>query len=185
MRTASTATGALALALALTLAGCSDDSPAPADASASAMGSAVAKDPTASESAMTDDAKADDAKADESMESDESMEEDSQAMASEGAWIDRAAYEADPAKYHAAGDVVLFFNASWCPTCRTTVQSLDRDGTPAGLTVVSVDYDNSSDLRSTYGVTVQHTFVQVDGSGNELAKFTGSASGADIAAKTV
>jgi len=65
------------------------------------------------------------------------------------------------------------------------VKSLDADGTPAGLTVVSVDYDNSSDLRSTYGVTVQHTFVQVDGSGNELAKFTGSTSGADIAAKTV
>jgi thiol-disulfide isomerase/thioredoxin len=112
-------------------------------------------------------------------------EDDTQAMAKEGAWIDQAAYEADPAAYHAAGDVVLFFNASWCPTCQAAVESLDADGTPAGLTVVSVDYDSNGELKQKYGVTVQHTFVQVDESGAELMKFTGSRTGADIAAKTV
>lgn len=180
-----TKSAALALILALTLAGCAgNDTEAEPAASASAM----AKDPAASESAMekTDDAmEKDDADAMEKSE-DEAMEkDDTEAMAKEGAWIDQAAYDADPAKYHAAGDVVLFFNASWCPTCQATVKSLDADGTPAGLTVVSVDYDNANDLRKQYGVTVQHTFVQVDESGAELAKFTGSASGEDIAASTV
>ena len=61
----------------------------------------------------------------------------------------------------------------------------DADGVPAGLTVVSVDYDSATDLRKQYGVTVQHTFVQVDEAGAELAKFTGSTSGEAIAEQTV
>lgn len=108
-----------------------------------------------------------------------------EAEATEGAWIDQATYEADKASYHAAGDVVLFFNASWCPTCQQTVRALDEQGAPPGLTVVSVDYDSADALRQQYQVTVQHTFVQVDEAGEQLAKFTGSVTGADIAGQTV
>jgi thiol-disulfide isomerase/thioredoxin len=169
-----TTTAALALVLALTLAGCaSDDAETPA-ADTATSASAMAKEPT--ESAMaTDDGEA---MAKEDGDADA-------AMSADGAWIDQAAYDADAAAYHEAGDVVLFFNASWCPTCQATVKSLDADGAPAGLTVVSVDFDNSAELREKYGVTVQHTFVQVDEAGSELAKFTGSASGDEIAANTV
>jgi thiol-disulfide isomerase/thioredoxin len=106
------------------------------------------------------------------------------APATAGSWIDLAAYEADPATFHAAGDVVLFFNASWCPTCQRAVGNLDAEGAPPGLTVVSVDYDSSDSLRRQYGVTVQHTFVHVDEGGQQLAKFTGSLTGAEIAAGT-
>jgi thiol-disulfide isomerase/thioredoxin len=107
-----------------------------------------------------------------------------EAQATAGAWIDQAAYEADKAAFHAAGDVVLFFNASWCPTCQQTVQSLDEQGVPPGLTVVSIDYDSADALRQQYQVTVQHTFVQVDETGESMAKFTGSLTGAEIAAQT-
>jgi thiol-disulfide isomerase/thioredoxin len=79
--------------------------------------------------------------------------------------------------------VVLFFHADWCPSCRATDESLTTDGVPDGLTVVKVDYDTETGFRQRYGVTTQHTFVHVDGSGTELAKWTGSASGADIAAQ--
>ena len=158
---------ALALLFGLTLSGCASDDTAstPAAASESAMvtdpsASAMEKEPSAS--AMAEDA----------------------AMAQEGAWIDQAAYEADPATFHEAGDVVLFFNASWCPTCKATVESLDSAGVPAGLTVVSVDYDAATDLKKQYGVTVQHTFVQVDEQGNQLAKFSGAPSGEAIASQT-
>jgi thiol-disulfide isomerase/thioredoxin len=173
MTRTTTTSAALALVLALTLAGCaSDDAETPA-AEAATSASAIAKEPT--ESAMaTEDGTA--------MEKDEDADA---AMSADGAWIDRAAYDADAAAYHEAGDVVLFFNASWCPTCQATVKSLDAEGAPAGLTVVSVDYDNSAELRKQYGVTVQHTFVQVDEAGNELATFTGSTSGDEIAANTV
>jgi thioredoxin 1 len=164
-----TVPAALALLLGLTLSGCASEDTTttePAAASESAMeaepsASAMEKDP--SESAMA--------------------EED--AAIAEGAWVDQAAYEADAAALHESGDVVLFFNASWCPTCQSTVQSLDADGVPAGLTVVSVDYDSATDLRKQYGVTVQHTFVQVDEAGAELAKFAGSTSGEAIAEQTV
>lgn len=105
--------------------------------------------------------------------------------ATTGNWIDQATYEANPQKYHDAGNVVLFFNASWCPTCREAVSNLDADGVPAGLTVVSVDYDSASQLKREYGVTVQHTFVQVDPSGAQQTKFTGAVSGEQIASKTV
>ncbi len=164
-----TAPAALALLLGLALSGCASDDPASQPAAASE--SAMEKEPSAS-----------------TMEKDPSasaMAEEDAAMAEEGAWVDQAAYEADAATFHESGDVVLFFNASWCPTCQSTVKSLDADGVPAGLTVVSVDYDAATDLKKQYGITVQHTFVQVDEAGAELAKFTGSVSGADIAGQTV
>lgn len=81
--------------------------------------------------------------------------------------------------------VVYFFHASWCPTCRAAEEAIERDGIPDGLTVVKVDYDTETDLRREYGVTTQHTFVQVDADGAELAKWTGSRDGAEILAKTV
>jgi thiol-disulfide isomerase/thioredoxin len=107
-----------------------------------------------------------------------------QAPAKDGSWVDQAAYEADPATFHAQGDVVLFFNASWCPTCQQTVSNLDAQGVPAGLTVVSIDYDSNDALRQQYGVTVQHTFVQVDEDGEQVSVFTGSLTGAEIAGQT-
>lgn len=165
-----TAPAALALLVSLTLAGCASDDPTAASGATSESTSAAPP----SASAMTPD----------TSESTTSVDPTDAAVAEAGAWVDRAAYEADPATFHESGDVVLFFNASWCPTCQATVQSLDDDGVPAGLTVVSVDYDNANDLRQQYGITVQHTFVQVDATGNELAKFTGAASGEAIAAQT-
>jgi thiol-disulfide isomerase/thioredoxin len=103
---------------------------------------------------------------------------------SAGAYVEWAEYEADPAA-RADTKVVLFFHASWCPSCRATEKAIGETGVPAGLTLVKVDYDTATDLRQRYGVTTQHTFVQVDGSGTELAKWTGSADGAAILAETV
>lgn len=80
--------------------------------------------------------------------------------------------------------IVYFFHASWCPDCRTTDQALSRQGVPPGLTVVKVDFDNSSELRSMYGVTQQHTFVQVDVMGKKLSAWTGAKDGAAILAAT-
>lgn len=85
-------------------------------------------------------------------------------------------YSTDKLAYAENGDVVLFFRASWCPTCRT----LDKDiranisNIPKGVTILDVDYDNSSDLKKKYGVTYQHTLVQVDSSGNMITKWQGS-----------
>jgi len=74
------------------------------------------------------------------------------------------------------GDVVLFFRASWCPTCKTLDANIKSNlsAIPAGLTILDVDYDNSSALKQKYGVTYQHTFVQVDAQGNLIKKWSGS-----------
>lgn len=75
-----------------------------------------------------------------------------------------------------SGDVVLFFRAVWCPTCK----ALDADiranlsSIPGGLTILDVDYDNSAELKKKYGVTYQHTFVQVDAQGKLIKKWSGS-----------
>lgn len=101
-----------------------------------------------------------------------------------GAYLDQAAYESQMDK-RAGTKVVYFFHAPWCPDCRGTDAALLESGVPEGLTVVKVDYDTATELRQKYGVTQQHTFVQVGSDGGELAKWSGSADGAAILAKTV
>jgi thiol-disulfide isomerase/thioredoxin len=80
------------------------------------------------------------------------------------------------------GKVILFFKASWCPSCRT----LDADikakesAIPMGLTILEVDYDKYPELKQKYGVTMQHTLVQVDKDGNQIAKWSGGATLEDV-----
>lgn len=103
-----------------------------------------------------------------------------------GAYIDLATYEGDKAAFD-QGDVVLFFNADWCSTCKEARDNLtgpDAD-IPDGLAIVAVDYDSSDELKRQYGITVQHTFVQVDAEGNELAKWNGSVTADEIKQQTI
>jgi thioredoxin 1 len=78
------------------------------------------------------------------------------------------------------GDVVLFFHAKWCPTCRSADKNLSDATVPDGLTVLKADYDNEDELKRRYGVTTQHTFVQVDAEGNLIKKWSGSRTVDDI-----
>lgn len=73
-------------------------------------------------------------------------------------------------------DVVLFFRASWCPTCRALDSDIKANlgKIPSSLSILDVDYDNSTALKQKYGVTYQHTFVQVDKDGNLIKKWSGS-----------
>ena len=76
----------------------------------------------------------------------------------------------------ATHDVVLFFRASWCPTCRAVDADIKANLSkiPSSLAILDVNYDNSSALKQKYGVTYQHTFVQVDKDGNLIKKWSGS-----------
>ena len=74
------------------------------------------------------------------------------------------------------GKVVLFFSANWCPTCQEANKNFNASAPPVGLTLLKVDYDNSNDLKKKYGVTYQHTYVQVDKNGNQIKKWSGSTS---------
>ena len=76
----------------------------------------------------------------------------------------------------ATHDVVLFFRASWCPTCRAVDADIKANLSkiPSSLAILDVNYDNSTALKQKYGVTYQHTFVQVDKDGNLIKKWSGS-----------
>ncbi len=73
-------------------------------------------------------------------------------------------------------DVVLFFRAGWCPTCRAVDADIkaNLEKIPSNLTILDVNYDDSTALKKKYGVTYQHTFVQVDKDGNLIKKWSGS-----------
>ena len=73
-------------------------------------------------------------------------------------------------------DVVLFFRASWCPTCKAVDADIKANLSkiPGSLAILDVNYDNSTALKQKYGVTYQHTFVQVDAQGNLIKKWSGS-----------
>jgi thioredoxin 1 len=73
------------------------------------------------------------------------------------------------------GNVVLFFHASWCPSCRSLDKSIleNLGDLPSNTTILQVDYDSATELRRQYGVTRQHTLVQVNQTGDEIKKLTG------------
>ena len=73
----------------------------------------------------------------------------------------------------AGNKVVLFFHAPWCPFCKTadTAFKTNLDKIPKGVTVLKTDYDSNLELRKKYAVTYQHTFVQIDASGNQVTKW--------------
>lgn len=81
------------------------------------------------------------------------------------------------------GKVVIFFHATWCPSCRSADAAFRATSVPAGLTILKIDYDSSAELKKKYGVTSQHTFVQVDAAGNLIAKWSGANTVADVLAK--
>lgn len=101
-----------------------------------------------------------------------------------GAYISQSDYERSQTDYQGT-KIVLFFDAKWCSTCKQARDNIRANPVPLGLTIVDIDFDASIDLRQKYGVTVQHTFVQIDEQGNLLAKWAGSVTADEIAAQTV
>ncbi len=88
------------------------------------------------------------------------------------------AYSADKLSRAENGDVVLFFHASWCPSCRGLNKDIENNlaSIPGGVTILKTDYDKETELKKKYGVTYQHTLVQVDKDGNLIKKWSGSPS---------
>lgn len=119
--------------------------------------------------------KADATKTDSMMKKDEtSMMEKSDTMMKAGSY---EAYAPEKVMLASAThDVVLFFRASWCPTCRAVDGDIKANLSkiPSDLAILDVNYDNSTSLKQKYGVTYQHTFVQVDRDGNLIKKWSGS-----------
>jgi thioredoxin 1 len=72
-------------------------------------------------------------------------------------------------------DVVLFFHASWCPSCRALNNDIEKNKItiPENVVILKVNYDTETELKKQYGVTSQHTLVQVDADGTMIKKWSG------------
>lgn len=73
------------------------------------------------------------------------------------------------------GNTLLFFHATWCPTCRAAEKDINNNISllPKDLIILKTDYDTQTDLRTKYNLTSQHAFVLVDNEGNEISKWYG------------
>lgn len=74
---------------------------------------------------------------------------------------------------------VIFFHASWCPTCKTASEDFQAniDKIPRDVIILKADYDTETELKKKYGVVMQDTFVQVDSKGKELSKWNSGGEG--------
>lgn len=76
---------------------------------------------------------------------------------------------------------VLFFYANWCPICRPIDAefSANMNKIPQGVVIIRVNYNDSDTdaeekaLAAKYAITYQHTFVQIDAAGNQIALWNG------------
>ncbi|MCX6703208.1 MAG: thioredoxin family protein [Candidatus Zambryskibacteria bacterium] len=148
-------------------------------------GSMMMKDEMMKKEVMKDDAMM--AKEDMVMKND-GMKSAGDTMVNTDTMMKAGSYEAySPEKIAKAssGKVVLFFRASWCPTCNTLQTDIKANlgKIPSDLTLLDVNYDNSTELKKKYGVTYQHTFVQVDAQGNLIKKWSGGSTLAQVVAE--
>jgi thiol:disulfide interchange protein len=70
---------------------------------------------------------------------------------------------------------LLFFYASWCPTCKVLNRDLleNERPLPEDLVIFKTDYDREVLLKQKYNITYQHTLVLIDDSGNEIKQWNG------------
>lgn len=76
---------------------------------------------------------------------------------------------------------VLYFYASWCPTCIPANADFEKNVSmiPEDAVVIRVNYnDPDTDaeekaLATKYGITYQHTFVQIDSKGEVVTQWNG------------
>lgn len=69
--------------------------------------------------------------------------------------------------------VILFFNASWCATCSEFLEEIKNVKIPDNVLILSIDYDKNTELRKKYKIAFQHTFVEVNKTGQEIYRWSG------------
>jgi len=130
------------------------------------------------EQAIVDQKNMDDKKNKDEVVKDEMMKDETVVTDKKDSMMEAGSYEAYSSEKLALaenGDVVLFFNASWCPSCRGLNSNIESNlkSIPESLTILKTDYDKETELKKKYGVTYQHTLVQVDKDGNMIKKWSG------------
>lgn len=85
------------------------------------------------------------------------------------------------------GTVLLFFHATWCPSCRALESDITAqlENIPSDVTILKLDYDTETALKKKYGIVRQHTLIEVDAEGNLLRTLTGLSNTLDQVTKQI
>lgn len=151
-------------------------------------GDSVGKDDMQKEDVMTEGEKQEKQIDDKSIPAGGSMIKDESMMDAGEGMMEKGSYEAyAPEKLALAekGKIVLYFHADWCPICRGLEAEIQSNASaiPPGVHILKVDYDTATSLKQKYGVTYQHTFVQVNAEGMQLAKWGDATTLAQVLAR--
>lgn len=74
------------------------------------------------------------------------------------------------------GRPVLFFAATlWCQTCSELDKEIKErfQELPSDVMILKVDYDNDREMKRKWGITTQHTLIQLDSNGSEVNRWIG------------
>lgn len=63
-------------------------------------------------------------------------------------------------------DIVLFFHADWCSTCKSFEKKVLSEKIPENILILKVDFDSNLELRKKYNIVTQTSFVLVDNKWN-------------------
>lgn len=121
----------------------------------------------------------DDSMSKDAMTKDTMVKDDKMMMTKTGGYNQYSTANIDK---NATGTNVIFFHASWCPSCKSSDTDIKANLSkiPDNLQILKLDYDTSTELKQKYGVTSQHTFVKIDKDGNKLAIKSGLSTLQDI-----
>lgn len=82
----------------------------------------------------------------------------------------------DPALVAAstADTIVLFFHATWCPSCRALHNDITNNvaAIPPGVEIYRADFDIHTELRRQNNVTLQHSVMTIDTDGIAISNIT-------------
>lgn len=76
-------------------------------------------------------------------------------------------YDATAIAESEAEHILLFFHATWCPSCRALDADIvaNADNIPPGVEIYKVDFDTATELKRQYGVTTQHSVLEISPTG--------------------
>lgn len=85
-------------------------------------------------------------------------------------------YDAQTMSDSKAENIILFFHATWCPSCRALNTDIEENlaNIPPNTEIYKVDYDTYTDLKKKYDITTQHTLVLIKNDGTMIKKWSGS-----------
>jgi len=68
-------------------------------------------------------------------------------------------------------NIILFFHADWCPTCKSFEKKVLTETIPEDILILKVNYDKELELRKKYNIVTQTSFVLVDNKWNLVKRW--------------